>query len=144
MSRWPDDRGSVVAETTLLAPLLCMLLVLVGVFVHRGVDARLHVNDAAHQAARAASLERTAFRASAAAQSVASTALSSAGVACRALDVDVATGDLKPGGTVIVTVSCSVDLSDARVLGTPERKRLSSSATQPVDTWRSSPIERRQ
>lgn len=134
---WRDDRGSVAAEVTLVAPILVMLLVFVGVVVHRGVDARLRINDAAHQAARAASIERTRASANSAARSAATVALSTVGVSCRALEVDTVIGGLRPGGAVTVTVSCTVDFGDALILGVLGRKRLSSTASQPVDTWRS-------
>ncbi|WP_235922133.1 pilus assembly protein TadE [Lentzea tibetensis] len=125
------------AEVTLVAPFLVMLLVFVAVVVHRGVDARLRINDAAHQASRAASMERTVPRAVAAAHATAATALASAGVACRSLGVDTATGGMRPGGTVSVTVSCVVDFGDALLLGVPGQKRLSATASEPIDTWRS-------
>jgi Flp pilus assembly protein TadG len=134
---WRADRGSVAAEVTLAAPFLIMLLVFVAVVIHRGVDARLRLNDAAHQAARAASIERTAATATSTAQSTATAALSSAGVTCGSLSVDIATGGLRPGGSVSVTVSCSVDFGDAPLVGVPGQKRLSATAVEPVDTWRS-------
>lgn len=125
------------AEAALVAPFLVMLLVFVAVVIHRGVDARLRLDDAAHQAARAASIERTPATAVVAAQSTAASALSSAGLACRSLGVDTATRGLRPGGTVTVTLSCTVDLHDALLLGVPGQKRLSATAIEPVDTWRS-------
>lgn len=134
---WRADRGSVAAEVTIIAPFLVMLLVFVAVVIHRGVDARLRLDDAAHQAARAASIERTPVTATAAAQSAASSALSSAGVTCTSLTVDTATGGMRPGGTVSVTVSCTVDFGDALILGVPGQKRLSATAVEPIDTWRS-------
>lgn len=134
---WREDRGSVAAEVTLVAPILVMLLVFVGVVVHRGVDARLRINDAAHQAARAASIERTSAGANAAAQTAATAALSTAGVTCRALHVETVSDGLSPGGTITVSVSCTVDFGDALILGVAGRKRLSSTASQPVDAWRS-------
>jgi Flp pilus assembly protein TadG len=134
---WRADRGSVAAEVTLVAPFMIMLLVFVAVVIHRGVDARLRVDDAAHQAARAASIERTPTEAAEAAQSSASTALSSAGVSCASLTVDTVTGGFRPGGTVTVTVSCSVDFGDALILGVPSQKPLAATAVEPVDTYRS-------
>ena len=97
----------------------------------------MRLEGAAHQAARAASIERTPAAADAAAQSTASAALSAAGVTCESLTVDTATGGLRPGGTVSVTISCSADFGDALLLGVPGRKRLSATAAEPVDTWRS-------
>ncbi|MFI6098188.1 TadE/TadG family type IV pilus assembly protein [Lentzea sp. NPDC051213] len=137
MAWWRDDRGSVAAEVTLVTPVLIMLMVFVAVVVHRGVDARLRLNDAAHQSARAASIARTDPAAVAAAHSTAANALASAGVVCQSLGVDTATGGLRPGGAVTVTVSCTVDFGDALILGVPGQKRLSATASEVVDTWRS-------
>ncbi|WP_112232414.1 TadE/TadG family type IV pilus assembly protein [Lentzea atacamensis] len=136
MPWWRDQRGSAAAEVTLWAPVMVMALVFVAVVVHRGVDARLRLNDVAHQAARAASIERTDKRASAAATAVATRALADAGVSCQAMSVEVL-GGVRPGAAVTVTVSCTVDLSGATLLGVPARKRLSSTASEAVDTWRS-------
>ena len=137
MAWWRDDRGSVAAEITVLTPLLIMLLVFVAVVIHRGVDARIRLDDAAHQAARAASLQRSAPAAVTAARSTAQGALSGAGVVCHSVGVNTVTAGLVPGGTVTVTLSCTVDVSDAMVLGVPGQRVLSATASEPVDTWRS-------
>ncbi|GHE80902.1 membrane protein [Amycolatopsis deserti] len=134
---WRADEGSVASEITLVAPLLIMLLVFVGVVIHRGVEARIRIDDAAHQAARAASMERTATAAISAAQSTAAAALADAGVACRSLSATTSTGGLRPGGTVTVTIACDVDFGDALILGVPGGKRLTATAAEPVDVWRS-------
>ncbi|MEU7474343.1 TadE/TadG family type IV pilus assembly protein [Lentzea sp. NPDC042327] len=136
MSWWRDQRGSAAAEMTLWAPVMVMAMVFVAVVVHRGVDARLRLNDVAHQAARAASIEHTTGRARAAATTIATKALAEAGVSCRDANVEVV-GDLQPGSAVTVTVSCTVDLNGADLLGVPASKRLSSIASEVVDTWRS-------
>lgn len=133
---WREDRGSVAAEITLLAPVLVMLLVFVAVVIHRGVDARLRLDDAAHQAARAASIARTATAADTAATTTASDALGAAGVACAAIGASTDTTDFRPGGTVTVTVTCTVDWSDALIVGVPGRTALTATATEPVDTYR--------
>lgn len=130
------DDGSATAEVTLVTPVLIMLLVLVGVYIHRGVDARIRVNDVANQAARAASLQRTPHHARAEAETTAATALSSAGLACRSFTVTTS-ADLRPGGTVTVVLSCTVDVGDALLLGVPHSQQLTASAVAPVDTWRS-------
>jgi Flp pilus assembly protein TadG len=122
---------------TLLAPVLIGLLVFVGVVIHRGVDARIRLDDVAHQAARAASMERSSAAADTAAQSAAAGALSSAGVVCRSMSVNTTTGGLRAGGSVRVTVSCDVDFGDAVMLGMVGGKRLSATAVEPVDVWRS-------
>jgi Flp pilus assembly protein TadG len=136
---WRADDGSVAAEVAIVAPFLVMLLVFVAVVIHRGVDARIRIDDTAHQAARAASIERTPATATAAAQATASAALSAAGLVCRSLSVRTTTDGLRPGGAVRVTVSCDVDFGDALLRGVPGGKHLSASAIEPVDTWRSIP-----
>ncbi|MGH3832386.1 MAG: TadE/TadG family type IV pilus assembly protein [Pseudonocardiaceae bacterium] len=137
MAWWRDDRGSVAAEITVVAPVLIMLLVLVAVVIHRGVDARIRLDDAAHQAARAATLQRSAPAAVTAARSTAQGALSSAGVVCRSVGVTTDTVGLVPGGTVTVTLSCAVDFGDAVILGVAGQRVLSTTASEPVDIWRS-------
>ena len=136
---WHADDGSVAAEIAIAAPFLVLLLVFVGVVIHRGVDARIRIDDVAHQAARAASIERTPAAATAAAQSTAASTLSAAGVMCASLSVSTSTGGLRPGGTVSVTVSCAVDFGDALILGVPTGKTLSATSVEPVDLWRSTP-----
>lgn len=138
LSWWRSDTGSVSADITIAAPLLVMLLVFVGVLIHRGVDARIRIDAAAHQAARAASLERTPTTAAAAAEATATTALSSPDIACDALSVHTDTSGLRPGTTVTVTISCGVDLGDALILGVPD-KTLTATASEPIDRWRSTP-----
>jgi Flp pilus assembly protein TadG len=131
-----DERGSVAAELTLITPFLVLLLVFVAVLVHRGVDARLRLNDVAHQAARAASLTRTPAAATDAAQQTVTAALAQAGVNCLNPSVDVDTRDFQPGGLVTVTVVCHVDLTDAPELGAGTSKTLTATASSPIDAWR--------
>ena len=130
-----DDRGSAAAELTLLTPVLILLLLFV-VFCGRLADAKLRVNDAAHQAARAATLARSPSQATANAQATASAALRSAGIACQSLSVSADTQGLKPGSTVTVTVSCSVGLGDLTALGVPGSRTFESTFSSPVDVWR--------
>jgi Flp pilus assembly protein TadG len=139
---WRSDRGSVSAEITLVAPLLVLLLVLVAVVIHRGVNARLRLDDVAHQAARAASMQRTPAAAESAARTIASTALAEAGVTCVSTGAATNSAGFRPGGAVAVTVTCSVDLGDALLLGVPGSKQLAATATEPIDAWRSTPDTR--
>src|SRR5207302_1678275 len=103
---------------TLLTPVLILLLLFV-VFCGRVADTRMRINDAAHQAARAASLARSTSAAQADGRSTAALALSGAGVTCRSLSVTVDTAGLRPGSTVTATVTCTVGLSDLALLGVP-------------------------
>ncbi len=130
-----DERGSVAAELTLLTPLLILLLLFV-VLCGRLADAKLRINDVAHQAARAATLARTPSQATAIAEATANAALASAGITCQSLTVSTDTQGLKPGSTVTVTVSCSVGLGDLSMLGVPGSRTFESSFSSPVDVWR--------
>ncbi|MEV0068841.1 TadE/TadG family type IV pilus assembly protein [Amycolatopsis sp. NPDC050768] len=123
-------------ETVILAPFLVMLLVFVAVVVHRGVDARLRLDDAAHQAARAATLQRTIAAATTAAADTASHALAEAGIVCREITTSL-TGTLAPASSVTATVRCSVDFGQAALLGVPSTRTLISTASEVVDTFRS-------
>ncbi len=135
---WRAERGSVTVEAVLIAPVLVMLLVFVAVVVHRGVDARLRLDDAAHQAARAASLQRTRAAATVAAEATATSALTHAGLVCRDATVSTTTS-ASPGSTVVVSVRCIVDFGQALVLGVPGSRVLSTEASEVVDTYRSHP-----
>lgn len=129
------DRGSVAAEVALVTPLLIMLLLFV-VFCGRLASAHLKVDDAALQAARAASLSRTAGQATADAEATARSGLARAGVSCRSLTVRSEVGALTPGSTVQVTVTCRIGLSDLGFLSLPGTAEAASSAFSVVDRWR--------
>ncbi|GAB2790651.1 TadE/TadG family type IV pilus assembly protein [Amycolatopsis magusensis] len=133
---WAAERGSVTAEAVLVTPLLVMLLVFLAVVVHRGVDARLRLDDAAHQAARAATLHRGLPAATAAARDTASAALAHAGLVCRDVTTTMS-GSLVPAGTVTVSLRCTVDFGQALLLGVLGGKILESTASEVVDTHRS-------
>jgi Flp pilus assembly protein TadG len=134
---WAGEGGSVTAEAVLVTPLLVMLLVLLAVVVHRGVDARLRLDDAAHQAARAATLQRSTTAATTAARDTAEAALAQAGLVCRGVTTTMS-GTLAPATAVTVRVRCTVDVGQALLLGVPGGKTLESSASEVVDTYRSS------
>ncbi|MBN6034158.1 TadE/TadG family type IV pilus assembly protein [Amycolatopsis sp. 195334CR] len=135
---WVAERGSVTAEVVLVTPILVLLLVFLAVVVHRGVDARLRLDDAAHQAARAATLHRSTPAATAAARDTAGAALARAGLVCQGVATTMS-GSLVPSGTVTVRVRCTVDFGQALLLGVPGGKALESTASEVVDTYRSSP-----
>jgi Flp pilus assembly protein TadG len=118
-----------------LAPVVVLLLLFV-VYCGRVAGARLRLDDAAHQAARAASLARSPAQAGAEARAAAEVALASAGLACRSLDVDADVGGLRPGSTATVTISCAVGLGDLALLGVPGTATLHASSGSPVDVHR--------
>ena len=129
------EEGSVATELVLLTPLLILMLLFV-VALGRTVSARLEVDGAAAQAARAASIARDPATATAMAQQTVSTALGSDHVTCANLTVTTDTADFVPGGQVVVTVSCSVDLADLVGLRLPAAETLTSTATSVLDVYR--------
>lgn len=133
-----DESGAVSIELVLLTPLLLLMLLFV-VALGRVVSARMEVDGAAAQAARAASIARDPLTATAMAKQAATTALGSDGVTCGDLAVTTDTADFAPGGQVAVTVTCTVALSDLVGLRLLAAETLSSTATSVVDTYRSTP-----
>jgi Flp pilus assembly protein TadG len=131
-----NERGSATAELVILTPLLILLLLFV-VALGRLAGARIDVNSAAAQGARAASIARSPAVAAASAQQTASAALSSQHITCAHLDVSVDTGDFVPGGSVAVTVSCAVNLSDLTGLHMPVTETVANRFVEPIDTYRS-------
>ncbi len=132
------DAGSATVETTILAPLLVMLLLLV-VLCGRLVSAQLDLDAAAHSAARAGSIARTPTAATAQAQRTALDTLTTRGLTCGQPRVTVGTGGLQPGGAVTVTISCTVPLSDLTLIAVPGSHTITATSTSPVDLWRGGP-----
>jgi Flp pilus assembly protein TadG len=132
-----DEAGSVATELVLLTPLLILMLLFV-VALGRTVSARLEVDGAAAQAARAASIARDPSTATAMAQETATAALGSDGVTCGHLTVTTDTASFAPGGQVAVTVTCNVGLSDLTGLRLPASESVSSTATSVIDVYRAS------
>ncbi|GGW97818.1 TadE/TadG family type IV pilus assembly protein [Streptomyces noursei] len=122
-------------ELVLVTPLLVLMLLVV-VALGRLADARLVVADAAHQAARAASLARTEHVARIQAARAAAAALREAGTTCTSPSVLVTTGGLTPGAHVSTKVSCTAGLGDLTHTGLPGHVRLAGTAFSVVDTFR--------
>ncbi|WP_308268654.1 TadE/TadG family type IV pilus assembly protein [Yinghuangia soli] len=129
-----SEVGSAAAEFVIVAPLMVLVLLLV-VASSRLAGNRQELHDAAHQAARAASTTRDPASAQRRAGDIARAALSSAGVSCQRVTVVTDVSRFRPGGTVHVQVSCEVALHGL-VPGMPGSRRLSASATSPVDAYR--------
>jgi hypothetical protein len=105
-------------------------------FCGRLALARLRVDDAAHQAARAASLTRDPSSAAAAATAVAGDALRSSGASCTTHSASVDTAGFRPGGAVTVSVSCTIEVGDLSGLHLPGQVTQSASSTSVVDAFR--------
>ncbi|WP_406368410.1 pilus assembly protein [Streptomyces sp. NBC_00647] len=139
---WPGGRrddGSVAIEAAIVLPSLIMFLCL-AIAGGRIVTSSAKVDAAAEDAAREASIHRTAASAQSAARAAAAESLNDQGIACSSTSVHVNTGGLSVPvgqvGTVTVTVSCTVQLSDLLLPGAPGARTLTSTATSVVDLYR--------
>jgi len=128
------QRGSSATELVLVAPVIVLLLMFV-VFLGRTTATQAQLQDAAHSAARAASLARTPSDATTAARQIADAALGSRTITCNPLTVIVDTSAFRPGGAVSVTVTCSVNLADLGALHIPGAETMSTSFTEPIDRF---------
>ena len=108
-------------------------MLLLVVFLGRITTARADVDEAARDAARAASLARTTVAASTDGEAAARAAIADGGPSCRTLSVQVDTAGFGPGGTVSASVACQVDLSDLGPLELPGTRTISSTFVEPVD-----------
>ena len=63
-------------------------------------------------------------------------ALADEHISCAHLDVKVDTTEFHPGGSVAVTVACTVDLKDVTGLRIPSNKTLTARAVAPLDRYR--------
>ena len=131
------DRGSAAIEMVLLTPLLMLFLFLI-VAAGRLVQARLEVDSAAQQAARAASLARDPASAAAAATATAQAALASQHITCDPMSVTPDLSDFTPGGQVTVQLSCTVSLAGLALLHLGGAETLTSTFASPIDTYRGS------
>ncbi|MEU9044530.1 MULTISPECIES: TadE family protein [unclassified Kitasatospora] len=136
------DRGSASLELAILAPVIFGMLLII-VAAGRVHLAHNVVDDAARNAARAASLERDGTSARAAAVRVAQQTFQDQNLTCSGLTVTVpTTGFAAPLGTpssVTVSVRCTVALSDVAFPGLPGSTTASSSFTSSIDAYRGRP-----
>lgn len=137
--RLRSDEGSAAIEAAIILPSLIMFLCL-AIAGGRIVTSGAKIDSAAEDAAREASIHRTAATAEGAAQSAAAQSLNDQGITCASTAVRVNTGGLNVPvgqvGTVTVTVTCTVNLSDLLLPGVPGAKTLTSTATSVVDQYR--------
>ncbi|MFG3390594.1 TadE/TadG family type IV pilus assembly protein [Streptomyces rochei] len=133
------DEGSVAIEAAIVVPPLIMFLCL-ALAGGRLVTTGAKIDAAAEDAAREASIHRTAASAQTAAQAAATESLDDQGIACASSSVAIDTSGLSVPvgqvGTVTVTVHCTVNLADLLLPGVPGAKSLTSTATSVVDQYR--------
>jgi Flp pilus assembly protein TadG len=129
------EGGSAALEMTILAPVLIMFLLLV-VGLGRMALASQDVTAAAHDAARAASLERVVGASAGEGRAAAERALGDRGMACASLSVTVDVSGYQPGGQVTADVACTAELGDLALSGLPGTKTYRASATVPIEQYR--------
>lgn len=139
MKRPGGERGSATLEAVILIPafLLFVALVIAG---GRVAMARQGVQTAAAEAARQASIARTAGEATAKAQAGAQQTLADQQLQCRSSSVVTDTsGFTAPVGTpasVSATVTCEVDLAGVAIPGLPGSLTITATFQSPLDTFR--------
>jgi Flp pilus assembly protein TadG len=133
------DEGSVAVEAAIVLPPLIMFLCL-AIAGGRLVMSGAKIDSAAEDAAREASIHRTAAAAQDAAHAAALESLDDQGIKCASASVSVNTSGLNVPvgqvGTVTVTVNCTVNLSDLLLPGVPGARTLTATATSVVDQYR--------
>jgi Flp pilus assembly protein TadG len=127
-------------ELVVLAPALALLLLLLAAG-GRVVEVQGHIDGAARDAARAASLARSSVQAAQLARQAAVADLGSTSW-CTPSSIAVqvsgypAAGPLPGGGAdVAVTVSCAVNMSPFSALGFTARMRFTGQAVAPLDPF---------
>jgi Flp pilus assembly protein TadG len=134
------EEGSIAVEVAILMPAF-LLLVAVAAVIGRQTVADTAVEGAAHDAARAASIARTAGTARTAAEQAAREVLADQGLHCDPVTVTVDASQFgRPVGqpaTVTATVTCAVSFSDIAVPGLPGNRTISATFTSPLDIYRS-------
>ncbi|GAB4054806.1 TadE/TadG family type IV pilus assembly protein [Catellatospora paridis] len=127
------DHGATAVELALAVPILLLGLLLMLVSYRAGA-VHIDVTSAAGAAARAASAQRTTVAAAAAAEQ---TARAHLGSVCDSATVTVDTADFRPGGSVTVSLTCTVSIRTLAAVTLPGSVTSHSSATSPIDTLRS-------
>ena len=125
-------------ELAVIAPGLILLLLLVAAG-GRVVEVQGHIDGAARDAARAASLAQSPGQASQLAQQSALADLDSTswctGGSVQAQVSGFPGGAVPEGTDVTVTVRCSVDMSPFKLLGFGQTMQFTGSAIAPLDTF---------
>jgi Flp pilus assembly protein TadG len=130
-----SDRGSVTTEVVLIVPIAIALLCLIAL-VGRTTTTRQTIEGAARDAARAATLQRNATAARAAATDAATTALDQSGLRCASQSIELDLTQFEPGGQVTAQVTCDVNLSDLGPLAVPASRTFEARSTSVIDTYR--------
>jgi Flp pilus assembly protein TadG len=125
------DHGSATVELVLAAPVFALLLAFV-VTVGRTQSSRADVEAAAHAAARAITLDRQPEAAIARARADAQATVRIGSPTCRTMGWETEITEER----ATVTVSCTIDLSDAGMLPVPASYTVSATADEVFDVHR--------
>lgn len=135
----PGQAGSATVEAAIALPAFA-LLVLLAVMGGRVTLAHQDVQAAAADAARAASLARTATDAAASGRRAGLASLANQHLDCLGTDVRIDTAGFRtPVGqpaTVTASITCGLDLTDLLLPGIPDHRAITATMTSPLDTWR--------
>lgn len=137
MNRTRSEAGSAALELALITPVL-LLFLLLAVALGRLATARADVDGAAGAAARAASIARSPVAARSSAEDVAAATLGDRSVPCADLDVTVDTAYFRPGGQVVVDLTCTVRLGQLARIGLPGTKTMHARGVAVIDVFRGS------
>ncbi|WP_329105202.1 pilus assembly protein [Micromonospora sp. NBC_01699] len=151
--RWAE-RGSVSVEIAILAPIFVLLFGM-AVVAGRQAIAENAVSAAAHDAARASSISRTAAQAQTAGDTAVTQRLAEQGLNCQpAAAVTLSGTSAVSGGTnwslqeafaqplgdpvfIVANVTCVVSYQDLAGLGLPQTAPVSARFVSPLDRYRS-------
>ena len=134
-----EERGSASLEAVIGVPAFALFVALI-IMGGRTATAHQALESAAADAARSASLARSAPAAAESARQAARTSLANQDLSCTdvdvSVDVEAFTQAVGRDASVDVTVACRLDLSDLSIPGVPGSRLLRASMSSPLDTWR--------
>lgn len=132
-----NERGSVSTEFAIVMSAILLGFFALAIYGGRVVQAENDVRSAAHEAARAASLQGSPEAADAAARSIATTNLARSGVVCETgPQVTVDLSRFTSGGDVTVTIACDTSFADVGSIGVAGSQTFVASATEVIDNYR--------
>lgn len=133
-----DEHGSATVEIVLIAPAI-MLLLLAAIGVGRIQMAGNNAESAAGNGARAATMQTDQGSADQAARQAVTDTLTANDIDCKQLTIDLDTraveNQLGQVGSVTVTVTCLVNLSDVAVPGLPGTYTIKTTGTSPINPY---------
>jgi Flp pilus assembly protein TadG len=135
-----SDDGLVTTEMAVVMVTFFAGFLMLVMYAGRVGQSENDVQSAAHEAARAATLEATPAAADTRARAVAASNLAASGISCTGgLIANVDTTDFVPGGWVTVTLSCNTPFADVASLNVPGSLTFNAAAAEVIDIYRSDP-----